>query len=47
MIFFDDESRNIRDVTKLGVLSILVQNGISRKVVDDAIEQFSKQSKRK
>ncbi|XP_044253642.1 magnesium-dependent phosphatase 1-like [Tribolium madens] len=47
MIFFDDESRNIRDVSKLGVLSILVNNGISRKVVDDAIEQFTKQSKRK
>ncbi|RZB41652.1 Acid PPase, HAD 2, and/or Hydrolase domain containing protein [Asbolus verrucosus] len=42
MIFFDDEGRNIRDVSELGVLSILVKNGVTRKVVDDALTRFSK-----
>ena len=43
MIFFDDEGRNIRDVSELGVLSILVKNGVTKKVVNDAIQQFSAQ----
>ncbi|MCC5930868.1 MAG: magnesium-dependent phosphatase-1 [Cyclobacteriaceae bacterium] len=35
MIFFDDEIRNIRDVTALGVTSIYVQNGIHRELVEE------------
>lgn len=41
MIFFDDEDRNIRDVSKLGVLSILVRNGVTKKVVNDALSKYS------
>lgn len=34
MIFFDDEMRNIRDVSALGVTSIYVQHGIHRELVE-------------
>ncbi|KAJ8919822.1 hypothetical protein NQ315_006351 [Exocentrus adspersus] len=40
MMFFDDENRNIRDVNELGVTAVLVKNGVSKKVVDDAIQEF-------
>jgi magnesium-dependent phosphatase 1 len=42
MIFFDDEGRNIRDVGELGVLSIMVRNGVTKAVVEDALSQYSK-----
>jgi magnesium-dependent phosphatase 1 len=35
MIFFDDEMRNIRDVSALGVTSIYVQHGVYRKLVEE------------
>ncbi|XP_014237365.1 magnesium-dependent phosphatase 1-like [Trichogramma pretiosum] len=41
MIFFDDEQRNITDLTKLGVLSILVRDGVTHKVIQDALTQFA------
>lgn len=34
MVFFDDEERNIKDVESLGVISILVKNGITLKIVE-------------
>ncbi len=37
MIFFDDEERNIEDVEKLGVKSILLKNGISIDIVQENI----------
>ncbi|XP_060520996.1 magnesium-dependent phosphatase 1-like [Cylas formicarius] len=41
MLFFDDEHRNISDLSNLGVTSILVHNGVNKKVVDDGIRQFA------
>lgn len=40
MIFFDDEHRNIADVGKLGVTCILVQNGVTQTVIEDALKNF-------
>ena len=40
MLFFDDESRNIRDLEKVGVVSILVNDGVGRTVVREGIERF-------
>jgi len=42
MIFFDDEHRNINDLTKQGVLSILVDDGITMEIVENALTQFQK-----
>jgi magnesium-dependent phosphatase 1 len=40
MLFFDDESRN-RDVErKLGVMLILVENGVTRSVFESAISRW-------
>ncbi|XP_030745979.1 magnesium-dependent phosphatase 1-like [Sitophilus oryzae] len=40
MIFFDDESRNIYDINRLGVVSILVRNGVNKQVVENGILQY-------
>ncbi|XP_046735343.1 magnesium-dependent phosphatase 1-like [Diprion similis] len=42
MLFFDDEDRNIKDLTKVGVKSILVRNGVNREVVQNGLQQFAK-----
>ena len=34
MVFFDDEHRNIEDVSRLGVEAVLVNNGISKGLVN-------------
>ncbi|XP_006012405.1 magnesium-dependent phosphatase 1 [Latimeria chalumnae] len=47
MIFFDDESRNIMDVSKLGVTCVLVHDGMSMKVLKDGLEQFTRQQQRR
>lgn len=41
MIFFDDEHRNIVEVGKMGVLCIFVEDGVSRKLVTEALQQFA------
>ncbi|XP_043542546.1 magnesium-dependent phosphatase 1 [Chiloscyllium plagiosum] len=41
MIFFDDEPRNIVDVGKLGVLCILVQNGMTLKLLQEGLAKFA------
>lgn len=41
MIFFDDEHRNIRDLTGVGVLSILVKDGVDKNVVKNALDKYS------
>lgn len=41
MIFFDDEHRNIVDLENLGVVSILVKNGMTMKVLMDGLKKFS------
>lgn len=42
MIFFDDEHRNIVDLTRHGVLSVLVSNGVNKKVVQAGLAEFAK-----
>ncbi|KAM7155110.1 magnesium-dependent phosphatase 1 isoform 3-T3 [Molossus nigricans] len=42
MIFFDDEKRNIVDVSKLGVTCIHVQNGMSLQILNQGLETFAK-----
>jgi len=41
MLFFDDEMRNIHEVSDLGVTSVLVEDGLTRKVFDNGLERFS------
>ncbi|XP_067003448.1 magnesium-dependent phosphatase 1 [Anabrus simplex] len=45
MLFFDDEHRNIRDLKAHGVVSILVQNGMTMKVVEEGLKVFSTERK--
>lgn len=42
MLFFDDEPRNIRDLTQVGVVSILVpKTGVNKKLLKDGLAQFA------
>ncbi|XP_025202476.1 magnesium-dependent phosphatase 1-like [Melanaphis sacchari] len=41
MIFFDDEQRNIDDLERLGVVSILVKNGMTMEVLMNGLKKFS------
>ncbi len=41
MIFFDDEMRNIQDVSSLGVHAVYVENGINTHIVSKAIEHIT------
>uniref|UniRef100_A0A667YCK0 Magnesium-dependent phosphatase 1 n=2 Tax=Myripristis murdjan TaxID=586833 RepID=A0A667YCK0_9TELE len=41
MMFFDDEHRNIMDVSRLGVHCVLVSNGVTKKLVQDELSAFS------
>lgn len=41
MIFFDDEYRNIDDLTKLGVHSHLAENGMSWALLEQALIQYN------
>lgn len=43
MLFFDDETRNIIEIGKLGVHTILVRDGVTHRVIKDALQSFSKQ----
>lgn len=44
MLFFDDEERNIRDLTSIGVVSILVDDrGVNRKSLRDGLLRFAKE----
>ncbi|TGZ73474.1 hypothetical protein CRM22_001495, partial [Opisthorchis felineus] len=42
MIFFDDEDRNIRDVSQLGVHSYLVENGMTVSLLHQALKRFER-----
>jgi len=43
MIFFDDEMRNIRDISKLGVTAIFVSSaGMTLKLFDNGLAEWSK-----
>lgn len=41
MIFFDDEMRNIRDLKKLGVESVLINSdvGVTMKIIQEAVDK--------
>ncbi|XP_066578995.1 magnesium-dependent phosphatase 1 isoform X2 [Amia ocellicauda] len=41
MMFFDDEQRNITDVSRLGVHCVLVPRGLTRKIVNEELVKFS------
>ncbi|MGH0179170.1 UNVERIFIED_CONTAM: hypothetical protein FKN15_000587 [Acipenser sinensis] len=43
MLFFDDENRNIVDVSRLGVLCVLASNGVNLKLLEDGLKKFSLQ----
>ncbi|XP_064467660.1 magnesium-dependent phosphatase 1-like [Ornithodoros turicata] len=40
MLFFDDEYRNIRDVSKLGVTCIHAQHGMSNQILEEGLRKF-------
>ncbi|XP_026851630.2 magnesium-dependent phosphatase 1 [Electrophorus electricus] len=40
MMFFDDEHRNITDVSRLGVHCVLIRNGVSSNLVTEQLQQF-------
>ena len=43
MLFFDDEHRNIRDLTQKGVVSIFVESGVNTEVIHAGLKQFAKE----
>ncbi|XP_025115930.1 magnesium-dependent phosphatase 1-like isoform X1 [Pomacea canaliculata] len=45
MIFFDDEHRNVVEVEQLGVLCIFVEDGVTKSLVQNALEQFANKRK--
>uniref|UniRef100_A0A4W5MMA5 Magnesium dependent phosphatase 1 n=1 Tax=Hucho hucho TaxID=62062 RepID=A0A4W5MMA5_9TELE len=45
MMFFDDEHRNITEVSQLGVHCVLVPEGVTMKLVNEALLQFSRGAK--
>jgi len=44
MIFFDDEDRNIRDLSKVGVHCVLVNKGVSLDLIKKSLEEFARKS---
>ena len=40
MIFFDDDPQNIRDVSTLGVLSVLTPDGVTRGAWEQGLVAF-------
>lgn len=45
MLFFDDEERNIHDISRLGVTCILVRRGMKHTVLQNGLEQFAARHK--
>jgi len=45
MLFFDDEHRNITDTKRIGVCSVLVNNGINHNIVKEGIKHFIESNK--
>jgi len=43
MLFFDDESRNIVEVSKLGVHAVLVPKGVTCSLIENTLLSFNKQ----
>ena len=44
MLFFDDEHRNKRDLDRIGVLMILVEDGVDKKLIDKGLAEFAARS---
>ncbi|KAH0950276.1 hypothetical protein HN011_010580 [Eciton burchellii] len=42
MLFFDDESRNIVEVGKLGVHAVLVPKGVTCSLIENTLQSFNK-----
>ena len=40
MIFFDDEPRNKRDLEKIGVLTIMVECGVSKELFKEGLLEY-------
>lgn len=45
MMFFDDEQRNIRDLSKEGVHCVFVKKGVTMKLLKDSLEEFANNAK--
>ncbi|KAG4101799.1 putative magnesium-dependent phosphatase 1,putative [Neocallimastix lanati (nom. inval.)] len=45
ILFFDDENRNIHDIRGIGVTSILVNNGMTVKVLHEGLKKFNNNMK--
>ncbi|XP_062306703.1 magnesium-dependent phosphatase 1 isoform X1 [Osmerus eperlanus] len=41
MMFFDDESRNISDISRLGVHCVLVRDGVTMALANQELQRFS------
>jgi len=41
MLFFDDEQRNIVELSEKGVTCVYVENGVNMKVVDKGLTKFA------
>lgn len=41
MLFFDDEQRNIEDLECLGIVCVLVKNGMTMQVLMDGLKMYS------
>lgn len=42
MLFFDDEHRNKHDLDTIGVHTVIVNDGITQKLVKQGLEEFCK-----
>lgn len=42
ILFFDDEKRNIKDVSSLGVTSVIVDSGIDIKVFHEGLRKYNR-----
>ncbi|KAI0218846.1 Magnesium-dependent phosphatase 1 [Lamellibrachia satsuma] len=41
MLFFDDEQRNITDLSKIGVVCILLHDGVSKEIIKQGLRTFA------
>lgn len=46
MLFFDDEHRNINDISRLSVTCTLVSNGMTMKLLKQGLQTFAKNYKK-
>lgn len=44
MLFFDDEYRNKKDLDTIGVFTVMVEDGVTEKLVKNGLEEFKKKS---